>query len=125
MNAIIVSDLHIGSKYFLHQIYEHFLECIPEDYELILNGDIIDNPYTKLKPRDQRILNRIEQISHRHNVVWIRGNHDNGYIPKCFGKIQMKHLHAIEHRLFITHGDYFDKIMPRSKVFMKNLPCDA
>ncbi len=44
MNLIIVSDLHIGSRYFYNRAFEHFLKEIPEDYELILNGDIIDNP---------------------------------------------------------------------------------
>jgi DNA polymerase II small subunit/DNA polymerase delta subunit B len=50
MNAIIVSDLHIGSRYFLYQAFERFLRNIPEDYELILNGDKIGSPYKKLKP---------------------------------------------------------------------------
>jgi hypothetical protein len=50
MKAIIVSDLHIGSRYFLYDNFERFLGNVSEDYELILNGDIIDNPYEKLKP---------------------------------------------------------------------------
>ena len=54
MNATIVSDLHIGSDYFLYDDFEHFLRSISEDQELILNGDIIDNPYEKLKPPHQR-----------------------------------------------------------------------
>jgi UDP-2,3-diacylglucosamine pyrophosphatase LpxH len=119
MSAVVVSDLHIGSKYYLHQILERFLDNIPEDYELILNGDIVDNPYAKLEPKDQRILNRIEQISYRQKVVWLWGNHDNGDFPKNLGKIRVKHLHTIGNRLLITHGDYFDEIMPRSKAFMK------
>ena len=53
MSAIIVSDLHIGSKYCLHQVFERFLDNIPEDYELILNGDIVDDPSAKLEHRDQ------------------------------------------------------------------------
>ena len=44
MNAIIVSDLHIGSRHFLLQDFERFLKNLPEDHELILNGDIIANP---------------------------------------------------------------------------------
>ena len=82
MNAIIVSDLHIGSKYFLYRDFESFLNNISEDAEFILNGDIIENPYAKLRPADQQILNRFEQMSYRQKVVWVRGNHDNGYIPQ-------------------------------------------
>jgi UDP-2,3-diacylglucosamine pyrophosphatase LpxH len=56
MNAIIVIDLHIGSHYFLYDDFERFLGNVSEDHELILNGDIIDNPYENLKPPHQRIL---------------------------------------------------------------------
>jgi UDP-2,3-diacylglucosamine pyrophosphatase LpxH len=119
MKAIIVSDLHIGSRYFYHRAFEGFLEKIPEDHELILNGDIINNPYAKLKPSDQRILDLIMQLSYRQKVIWIRGNHDNGYIPAQFGKVHFKSFHAIEHKLLITHGHDFDEIMPRNQVFMK------
>ena len=119
MNAIIVSDLHIGSQYFLYHDFEQFLENLSEDHELILNGDIIDDPNVKLKPQHQRILNLIKQISYRQKVVWIRGNHDNGYIPKGFGKVHFKSLYTIENRLLIVHGYDFDEIMPKNQAFIK------
>ena len=119
MNAIIVSDLHIGSRYFLCQEFGRFLGNLPENYELILNGDIIDNPYAKLKPSHQKIMDLIEQISFRQKVVWLQGNHDNGYIPKRFGEINFRRLHHIEDSLLITHGDDFDGIMPRNRAFIK------
>ncbi len=119
MNAIVVSDLHIGSPYFQSRILEDFLAALPADDELILNGDIIDHPYSKMEKAHQRILDRIEQISLGQKVVWIRGNHDNGYTPTGFGKVKMAHSYSIGNRLLITHGDDFDEIMPRSRVFMK------
>jgi len=119
MNAIIVSDLHIGSRYFLHQDFERFLRSIPEDHELILNGDIIDNPYARLKSAHQRILDLIEQISSRQRVVWVQGNHDISYIPREFGKVHFRRLYAIEHRLLIAHGHDFDEIMPKNQAFIK------
>ena len=119
MNAIIVSDLHIGCRYFLYQDFERFLANFSENHELILNGDIIDKPYAKLEPPHQRILDLIEQISYRQKVVWVRGNHENGYLPKEFGKVPFKRLHTIEHRLLIAHGDDFDEIMPRNQAFIK------
>lgn len=119
MNAIIVSDLHIGSKYFLYRDFESFLNNISEDAEFILNGDIIENPYAKLRPADQQILNRFEQMSYRQKVVWVRGNHDNGYIPQNLGQIQITQYHSIQKRVFIAHGDFFDKVMPQSRVFIK------
>ena len=119
MNAIIVSDLHIGSRYLLCQDIESFLGNIPEEYELILNGDIVDNPYSKLIGPHQRIMDLIKQVSHHQRVVWVRGNHDNGYIPREFGEVHFKSLYSIGHRLLIAHGDDFDEIMPRNRAFMK------
>ena len=119
MNAIIVSDLHIGSRYFLRQNFERFLNNIPEDINFILNGDIINNPYGKLDSADRQILDRFGDMSLRQNVVWVRGNHDNGYIPDNLGNIQIKKHHSLQKRLFITHGDFFDEVMPRSRMFIK------
>jgi UDP-2,3-diacylglucosamine pyrophosphatase LpxH len=120
MNAIVVSDLHIGSRFFLHHDFENFLGNIPEDCELILNGDIIDDPNKNLKPSHQRVLHLIEKISRRQKVIWVRGNHDNGYAYNGFKHIHFKTYYTIENRLLINHGYDFDEIMPRSQVFIKS-----
>ena len=119
MNAIIVSDLHIGSRYFLYQEFETFLGNISEEYELILNGDIIENSYSELTEPHKRIMDLIKQASYRQRVVWVRGNHDNGYLPTEFGEVHFKSFYDIKHRLLIAHGDDFDEIMPRNQTFMK------
>jgi DNA polymerase II small subunit/DNA polymerase delta subunit B len=62
INAIIVSDLNIGSRYFLYDDFERFIGNVSEDHELILNGDVIDDPYEKLKPPHQRILDHRAEI---------------------------------------------------------------
>ncbi len=119
MNAIIVSDLHIGSRYFLRHNFEQFLNNVPEDAEFILNGDIIDTPYGKMNPADRQILDRFGKMSLRQKVVWVRGNHDNGYIPDNLGDIHIKKHYGLQKRLFITHGDFFDQVMPQSRIFIK------
>lgn len=119
MNVIIVSDLHIGSRFFVNGTFEHFIGQIPEACELVLNGDIIDNPYMKLSPSHQRILDLIKLLSFRQNVFWLKGNHDNGYLPDQFGKVVFKRSHSVGNRLLITHGHDFDKIMPHNQWFMK------
>jgi UDP-2,3-diacylglucosamine pyrophosphatase LpxH len=119
MKAIIVSDLHIGSRHFLREDFKQFLQNIPQDYEFILNGDIIDNPYAKMKPPEQQILDRFAKMSLRQMVVWVRGNHDNGYIPDNLGNVQIKKHHALQKRLFIAHGDFFDEVMPQNRMFIK------
>lgn len=119
MKSIIISDLHIGSRYFQFGIFERFIEKLPIDYELVMNGDIIDSPYAKMEASDQKVLDLLKEISCRQKVVWVRGNHDNGYVPQNFGKIIFKSSHSIGKRLLITHGDDFDDIMPRSRLFIK------
>lgn len=119
MYAIIVSDLHIGSRYFKFGPFERFLKELPADHELIMNGDIIDSPYVKMETSERRILDTIKDISLRRKVVWIRGNHDNGYVPHRLGNTIFKSTHSIERRLLITHGDDFDDIMPHSRLFIK------
>jgi UDP-2,3-diacylglucosamine pyrophosphatase LpxH len=119
MKAIIVSDLHIGSRYCLRENLMQFLQNVPQDYEFILNGDIIDNPYTRLRPADRQILDRLGEMSLQQPVVWVRGNHDNGYVPENFRKIQIKPHYALQKKLFITHGDMFDEVMPQSRLFIK------
>jgi UDP-2,3-diacylglucosamine pyrophosphatase LpxH len=119
MQAIIISDLHIGSPYFRFGIFERFIETLPTDYELILNGDIIDSPYAKMASSDQQVLDLLKTMSCRQKVVWLRGNHDNGYVPDNFGNTIFKSSYRIGTRLLIAHGDDFDEIMPRSRLFIK------
>ena len=72
-----------------------------------------------MEPQHQHILDLIEQISFRQKVVWVLGNHDNGYVPKEFGKVFFTRVHAIKQKLLIAHGDYFDDIMPKNRAFIK------
>ena len=118
MNAIIVSDLHMGSRYFQSEAFGGFLENIPDVDELILNGDVLDRPHVKLAPLHQQTLERIEQLSFRVKVVWVRGNHDKGYMPARLGKIEFCRRYTFDDRILITHGDDFDNVMSRSRVFM-------
>ena len=119
MNAIIVSDLHMGSRYFRSQAFEIFLNGIPDIDEFILNGDVLDRPHVKLTPFHQLNLERIEKLSLRCKVVWVRGNHDKGYLPERLGQIEFCRRYAFDNRILITHGDDFDSIMPRSRLFMQ------
>jgi UDP-2,3-diacylglucosamine pyrophosphatase LpxH len=119
MKAIIVSDLHMGSRYFRSQAFESFLNCLPDVDEFILNGDVLDRPHVTLTPFHQLNLERIEKLSLRCKVVWVRGNHDKGYMPASLGKIEFCRRYTFDQRILITHGDDFDNVMARSRVFMK------
>ena len=119
MKAIIVSDLHMGSRYFRSQAFENFLNRLPDIDEFILNGDVLDRPHIKLTPFHQLNLERIEQLSLRCKVVWVRGNHDKGYMPASLGQIEFCRRYTFDNRILITHGDAFDNVMARSQIFMK------
>ena len=119
MNAIIISDLHMGSRYFQSEAFGGFLDNFPDIDELILNGDVLDQPHSKLTAAHQQNLDRIEHLSKKLKVVWVRGNHDNGHMPAKLGKIAFCRQYAFDHRILVTHGDIFDNIMPRSRAFME------
>jgi UDP-2,3-diacylglucosamine pyrophosphatase LpxH len=119
MNAIIVSDLHMGSRYFKSEAFANFFDTMADVDELILNGDVLEQPHARLEPLHQQNLDRIEQLSYRCKVVWVRGNHDNGCMPAKMGRIEFRRRYVFDDRILITHGDDFDTIMPRSRIFMK------
>jgi len=119
MNTIVISDLHIGSRFFSCSFFEGFLGQIPKSAEIVLNGDIIENHYEKLKPPHRNVLDLIGRISCHQPVVWICGNHDNGYIPHRLGNITFKNRYAVSPGTMVAHGDYFDGIMPRTQTFIR------
>ena len=114
----IVSDLHIGSKYFLHDKLTQFLDHLPENAELILNGDTIDIPHAPLSPEHQKALDRIIEESNRRNVIWVSGNHDENISIENMGAVHFKSSHNIDNRLAIIHGHDFDNVMPYNEWFI-------
>lgn len=119
MQVIVVSDLHLGSKHFLHDAFLHFLETLPKDSSIVLNGDVIDNPHAELPASHKKVIDRLRQESSCREVVWILGNHDADYTLQDPGKITFaRHFH-IGQRLLIAHGDDFDEIMPNNLWFIK------
>ena len=119
MSAIIVSDLHIGNKCFLYHRFDRFLENLPAGHELILNGDVLDNPHKRLETLDLQMLEKIRRHSSLRKVVWIRGNHDNSYTIGEPGDLQFVRHYSLGRELLIAHGDSFDDIMPKSMAFMR------
>jgi UDP-2,3-diacylglucosamine pyrophosphatase LpxH len=118
MKTIVVSDLHIGSRYFCRDLFREFLRHFPQDCDLVLNGDIIDRPLPQMAVEDRHILDRIKQLACERSIVWIRGNHDNGFAPQSFGRIRSKSYHILDNLILAAHGDQFDGVMPHSRLFM-------
>jgi UDP-2,3-diacylglucosamine pyrophosphatase LpxH len=113
----IVSDLHLGSDYFHRRDFLSWLDELPEQATLILNGDIIDDPRQTLSPEHLAVLERLVSESHRRLVVWIYGNHDADFELADCGKIHFAHQWEIGKRLLVVHGNDLDDIMSRHGLF--------
>jgi len=124
--AIIVSDLHLGTKDSKAEEFLEFLDNHPTDL-LILNGDIIDgwalNRGAKWKKKHTKVLGKILKLSNKIQVIWIRGNHDEfiqEFIGNHFGGIEFREDYKIEYAehieydnwerkcYYVFHGDVID-----------------
>ena len=117
--SFIISDLHLGSKFFNKEKFLSWLDGLAPEAQLILNGDIIDNPAAVLCADHQAVLERLIRESHQRPLVWIYGNHDADLALEDCGRIQFAHQWAIGRRLLVLHGNSLDKIMPRHRLFKK------
>ncbi len=118
-HAVVVSDLHIGLPYFRKTAFIRLIQSLPADIALILNGDIIDNPYQRLRPEEESVLGVLREQSFQRRVIWLYGNHDEDFRMADPGRIEFQRGLAIGNRLLIIHGDDFDTIMPNNRWFIR------
>ena len=87
----VVSDLHLFCKRSEARLHLEALEqAISESDTCVLNGDIIDNPYRRLQPEDESVLNFLREQSFQRRVVWIFGNHDENFRMPDPGRIEFR-----------------------------------
>jgi hypothetical protein len=127
--AIIVSDLHLGTKDSKANDFIDFLESHPTDL-LILNGDIVDgwalNRGAKWKKSHTQVIAKLLKVSNKTKIIWIRGNHDEflvEFIGSHFGNIEVRedYLLNISEDLsyYIFHGDVIDVFITKYKWLAK------
>lgn len=126
--AIIVSDLHLGTKDSRAKEFMDFLDTHTTDL-LILNGDIIDgwalNRGSKWKKAHTRVISKILKLSNTTRVIWVRGNHDEfitEFIGSHFGNIQIVEDYILDvgdRRYYIFHGDVIDVFITKYKWLAK------
>jgi UDP-2,3-diacylglucosamine pyrophosphatase LpxH len=80
-DAVIVSDLHLGSDMcqarLIGELLEQIEACEIETRQLILNGDVFDSwDFRRLKKQHWKVLSRLRRLSDRLRITWINGNHD-------------------------------------------------
>jgi UDP-2,3-diacylglucosamine pyrophosphatase LpxH len=124
MKRVIVSDTHIGTRFYRSDALLSFLKEIECD-ELILAGDIID--FIKIPVFTERCLEIIEQIGKSKNVTYVVGNHDEsllGVVGKDLLGVSFVKRYDFEdggRKFRVEHGDTYDKGALANRVFVKLL----
>jgi UDP-2,3-diacylglucosamine pyrophosphatase LpxH len=135
--AIVVSDLHLGTKDSKAEEFIEFLEEHPTNL-LILNGDIIDgwalNRGAKWKKQHTKVISKLLQLSNKTQIIWIRGNHDEfiqDFIGTHLGRIEIKEDYRLtiqrwvendvyrNENYYIFHGDVVDVFITKYKWLSK------
>ena len=119
MHTIIISDIHLGSPHSRVGQFLEFMAALPDGADLVMNGDVVDYWHRELKGDHLVSLDRIREESLRRRVVWVSGNHDDGYYPDDPGDIEFAQFLNLGDRLHISHGYDFDTVMPYHKTFIK------
>lgn len=105
MNAVIIGDLHLGSRYCHHERLLRFLDVLPQQCDLVLNGDVIDRYAPFTEGPAAAVLDRLRAESLRRRVLWLLGNHDRRRRPTDTGDIEFDRDLRIDRRLLVYHGD--------------------
>ncbi len=121
--AIVMSDIHLGSKWSKTEAATNFLKNNSCEI-LILCGDIIDGWALKRSgrkggrwDRDQtNFIRTLFDIADKTKIIYVRGNHDDfldRVVPIKFLNLDVVQDYVYESnnkRYFVLHGDIFDKV---------------
>ncbi len=124
MKRIIISDLHIGSKFYRSEELLKFLKSEHYD-ELILAGDIID--FIKIPVFTKRCLEIISAVDYNKKIIYIVGNHDESLLNVIGKKIhnvefvKRYDFESFGRRFRVEHGDQYDKGVLHNRIFVKIL----
>jgi UDP-2,3-diacylglucosamine pyrophosphatase LpxH len=124
MKRIIISDTHIGTKFYKADALLTFLKDEDCD-EIVLAGDIID--FIKIPVFTERCLEIISQVGKFKKIIYVVGNHDESLLgvigKKVLGVEFVKRYDFEENgrKFRIEHGDQYDKGMIHNRVFIKFL----
>lgn len=135
--AVIISDLHLGTKDSKAEEFIEFLDNHPTDL-LILNGDIIDgwaiNRGSKWKKQHTKVISKLLKLSNKTQIIWIRGNHDEfiqEFIGMHFGGIEIREDYRLtiqrwvesdvfrNESYYVFHGDVVDVFITKYKWLSK------
>lgn len=122
MDAIIISDIHLGSDNCQAKDLVVFLEQIRcgviQTSRIILNGDVFDSfDFRRLKKNHWKVLSLIRKLSDHIDITWIHGNHDGSleFISPLLG-INVENQYEFESggkRILALHGHIFDEFIDK------------
>ena len=121
-DAIIISDLHLGSRICQAILLQKFLHAIQEKTkELILNGDIFDSwDFRRLQKQHWKVLSQIRHLSDKINITWLFGNHDGpAEIVSHLLGLEVKEEYILVSggkKILILHGHQFDTFIPNHPI---------
>jgi UDP-2,3-diacylglucosamine pyrophosphatase LpxH len=116
-DAIIVSDIHLGSDTCQAKHLGSLLRDIVEERiqtaTLILNGDVFESfDFRRLTRRHWKILSLLRKLSNHIDIIWISGNHDGSaeIVSHLLG-VTVKEEYVFwsgDSRILVLHGHTFD-----------------
>jgi len=122
MKRLVISDTHIGSKYYKAEKLTEFLS--KQDYDqLILGGDIID--LIRVPTFTRRAIKILKAIDFSKEIIYVVGNHDisfEGLVgEEIFGVKFVKKYEFEEcgRKFRIEHGDQYDTGIVHKKLLIK------
>ncbi len=118
MTSIITSDIHLGCAYCDANRFLNFLQSLPSDAELVLGGDVLDQPQKVLRDVHLAAWNCLVATAARQPVTWVRGNHDKGCEAVDTGKIDVVDRYSVGQRLLVLHGHHFDNVVHHDRWFV-------
>ena len=124
MKRVIISDTHIGSKFYKSFDLLRFIKSETYD-QLILAGDIID--FIKVPVFTERCMEIIASIDPSKEIIYVVGNHDDSLVglvgKKFFGVNFVKKYDFEENgrKFRVEHGDQYDKGVIHNRIFVKLL----
>lgn len=117
LDAVVISDLHLGSDNCQADTLVTFLERVRRGdlptRRLILNGDVFDSiDFRRLNKRHWKVLSLLRKMSDEVEIVWINGNHDGSaeIVSHLLG-VTVRDEVEIEsggRRVLFLHGHQFD-----------------
>jgi UDP-2,3-diacylglucosamine pyrophosphatase LpxH len=124
-DAVVISDIHLGSDNCQAKYLVHFLGAVRRGAmkarQLILNGDVFDSiDFRRLKKHHWGILSELRKLSDEMEVVWVNGNHDGPaeIVSHLLGVRCADETVVVSGRkkVLFLHGHRFDQFIARYPV---------